>query len=316
MTRKRGRGRIALAATMWVGASACVSPAVGVQIRGKGTSPPQHSSTAEELLETLRKRRPLNEVIPPESASRMEALPSKLLPEGTIIVERTGTITLQDPWWVFSPVADGEPTRVLPNLMLETMVRMVRASKTPLLFVISGEMTVFEDANYLLIRSTSRSTEEAATSPRSDRDAEVLDEKPAKVADDDSATDVLSVLKNQRRRRPAVPDSGEGDHRSVEEHPDVVPGMLDGFALVDRPGRILRRGIWWSLVLESNHSQQAERPLRLLPCSATELMVHTSSLHTGGVVFTVSGEVTSFFGKNYLLPRVVTRRFASGNLRK
>jgi len=45
-------------------------------------------------------------------------------------------------------------------------------------------------------------------------------------------------------------------------------------------------------------------------------MVKESQHRSGGVVFTVSGEVTLFEGENYLLPRVTTRRADTGNLRR
>ena len=48
----------------------------------------------------------------------------------------------------------------------------------------------------------------------------------------------------------------------------------------------------------------------------TQLMVEALAQGATGLVFLVSGEVTSFNGRNYLLPRVARRRFVDGNLRK
>lgn len=293
------------------------------QTRRSRGSPEAGSTTAEELLEALRKRRPANEVIPPQSASRMGKVAAKLLPEGSAMIDRAGAITLDDPWWMFTPADGGKPIRLLPNLTLETMVRMSEASETSLLFAVSGELMVFDEANYLLVRSAPRaqaSFQEQKASPMSpgskERSGDNPDQKPAEVASDDSAADVLDVLRNQSRRRPVIPIADPVDRTDHNRGASDVARLLDGSALIDRPGRITRQGEWWTLVFESDHPDHPEPPMRLLPSSGTELMVRTSARHTGGVVFTASGEVTAFFGKNYLLPRAVTRRFESGNLRK
>jgi len=89
--------------------------------------------------------------------------------------------------------------------------------------------------------------------------------------------------------------------------------LSEGSPLMNRVGRLVRHGSWWTFVSDSNGSEQYEPTLRLLPNHGVELMVGESQ-HGG--VFTVSGEVTSFAGENYLLTRVATRRVDTGNLRK
>lgn len=289
--------------------------AVG-QSSGRGSAPKARQTTAEELLEALRSQRPANEVIPPQSASQMGETAPKLLPEGSVVVDRTGAIMRDGRWWVFTPTDGGNPIRLLPNLTLETIVRMAEASETSLSFAVSGELMVFDGANYLLVRSAPRAKTSVTSSPPDGRDGDMATPKPAEVATDDSASDVLDVLRHQTRGRPVIPNTNPDDHTGNKRGATALADLLDGSALVDRPGRITRQGEWWTLVFEFDDPDHPEAPIRLLPSSGTELMVRTSARHTGGVVFTASGEITSFFGKNYLLPRAVTRRFASGNLRK
>ncbi len=275
-------------------------------------------TTAEELLETLRSRRPANEVIPPQSTTPTDKIEAKLLPEGSVVVDRAGAITSVDQWWTFTS-ADGETKlRLLPNLTLETMVLMTRASKSQLYFSVSGELMVFEDANYLLVRSAPRAkaTPQATITAPESLDADIATPKRPEVATDDSPTDVLDILAKQGRDRPVIPTGEEENSGEGNRGANNFAGMLDGAALVDRPSRVTRQGDWWTLVFESDHPEHPEPPMRLLPCSGTEQMMRSTGQAVGGVVFTVSGEVTSFFGRNYLVPRAVTRRFASGNLRK
>ena len=92
--------------------------------------------------------------------------------------------------------------------------------------------------------------------------------------------------------------------------------MLDGSPVVNRPGRLVREGSWWTLAFESNRPDAAEPPIRLLPNQVLELKVRTSQRGSIGLVFIVSGEATLHDGENYLMTRSVTRRLDLGNLRK
>lgn len=321
MARQSTYRPLTITASLTLCLSPCPVAAFG-QTRGSTTA--ERSTTAEELLEALRKHRPTNEVILPESASQMGQNAPKLLPEGTAVVDRAGSVTRDGAWWVFTSADNADPIRLLPNLMLEAIVRMVETAETSLQFAVSGDLMLFEGANYLLVRSSPRAKVPVgeAKDPKIEVDAQPGSGSAQKhstgtePASDDNAADVLDVLRGQDRERPIFQVPAAGIHGEEARVASVVAGLLDGSALVARPGRVARQGSWWVLVFESDHRDSPEPPMRLLPCSGTERMIRTSADHTGGVVFTVSGEVTSFFGHNYLLARAVTRRVASGNLRK
>lgn len=136
---------------------------------GEDGGPP----TAEELLDALRRARPSREIIPPAGTAAFPP-PSdsgKLLPESAAVVDRTGRLARDGEWWVF--IADpptGEPTlKLLPNVSLEVMVRMTTGGNHVMRFVVSGEVTVFRDENYLLVRLFRRASrpqlDELASSP-------------------------------------------------------------------------------------------------------------------------------------------------------
>ena len=91
---------------------------------------------------------------------RPPAVARSLRLDGTPLVQRVGRLVRQERWWVLVPdsdridAADG-PLRLLPNQAVETMMReSQRGGQT--VFVVSGEITLFENENYLLPRSVTR----------------------------------------------------------------------------------------------------------------------------------------------------------------
>ena len=288
-------------------------------------------TTAEDVLKALQKRRPPNEVIEPASIIARGGAPVKqpLWPEGVAMVSRSGRLMKEGDWWTFVP-EDGDegPLKLLPDATLEGMVRSTVGADSPLRFVVSGEFTVFKGENYLLPRFATRSrapTGDLASAGASDDQpassgvvATASDEPAEAVATDAPVDDVLERL---RRLQPAQTVVATGDDdvggdlrgNTANARHRTTPG---GAPLVDRPGRLMANGDWWSFVFESDHPDHPEPPMKLLPSRNVELMVEASARGTTGLVFIVSGEVTAFKGESYLLPRAARRRIDSGNLRK
>lgn len=81
----------------------------------------------------------------------------KLWPEGHYIADRRGRLVKSGDGWTFVFEADGKsmgdpPIKVLPNRWLEKMESDVAASHEALVFQVSGEVTVYHNENYLLLR--------------------------------------------------------------------------------------------------------------------------------------------------------------------
>jgi len=133
------------------------------------------------------------------------------------------------------------------------------------------------------------------------------------VATDAPVDEVLRVLvgRTPERRLVSVYDRNEAT-RAVAKH-SLLP---DGSPLVERPGRLTSSPDGWVFVFESDRPDYPEPPMALLLNMNTQLMVEALAQDSTGLVFLVSGEVTSFGGRNYLLPRVAQRRIDTGNLRK
>ncbi len=81
----------------------------------------------------------------------------KLLPEGSLIVNRRGRLIRTSGQWLFAFESDGRtmsdpPIVLLPNSWLEKMEADVAASPDPIIFRIGGEVTTYRGKNHLLLR--------------------------------------------------------------------------------------------------------------------------------------------------------------------
>lgn len=133
-------------------------------IRDAQVESPQETGaplTAEDVLRRLREQRPTNVTIAPAGEGRAGDGPggtgvaAPLLPEGSAIVTRPGRLVYDGQWWTFvfesdHPDRPEPPIKLLPNRNLEVMVRAVETRAQGLVFVVSGEVTVFQGENYLL----------------------------------------------------------------------------------------------------------------------------------------------------------------------
>ncbi len=189
--------------------------------------------------------------------------------------------------------------------------------------MLSGELTVFDGENYVLPREAMRAAaSEVNRGIAGEETGETVSAAVAggapntPIASDGSAEDVQAMLRRQRPDETVIPVGTD----SLDGKPTPIAGagrtlLFDGSAVVNRPGRLIRQGTWWVLVSESDHPDHPEPPLRLLPNQGVEAMVRLSQGRAAGPVFLVSGEVTAFFGENYLLTRAVRHRMDMGNLR-
>ena len=105
---------------------------------------------------------------------------------------------------------------------------------------------------------------------------------------------------------------GGRDQESGRHH----PRLPDGHYLVDRAGWLGQEGPWYTFVFESEDAQDPQPPMKLLPNRMLERMVRESEGTTEQVSFKVSGEVTDFFGENFLLLRKSLRKRDLGNLKR
>lgn len=81
--------------------------------------------------------------------------------------------------------------------------------------------------------------------------------------------------------------------------------MPEGTYVSDRRGRLVKQGSDWLLAFESDGKVLADPPILLLPNRWLEKMETDVTASPDAMIFRVSGEVTSYRGRNYLLLRKV-----------
>jgi hypothetical protein len=129
--------------------------------------------TAEEIMQRLlehRARRPLvlpervTTVSPDDNDSREtdgEASPTgrrkQSWPEGALLIDTIGRILPTDDGWTFTFEDRGDepahpPIRLLPSRLLENAIAISAGGTRGTVFVVSGEITLHDGTNYLLLR--------------------------------------------------------------------------------------------------------------------------------------------------------------------
>ncbi|NOT01428.1 MAG: hypothetical protein HOP29_12455 [Phycisphaerales bacterium] len=123
-----------------------------------------HAPTQEEIIQMFKKQTPVDEPVRPVGATAAagDGTPDgSLLREGQYITDYVGRLSEEGPWRMLrfesdSAAAPMAPIRLLPNQLLERMVRETEAASEGVLYVVSGEVTMFESENYLLLRKVLR----------------------------------------------------------------------------------------------------------------------------------------------------------------
>jgi hypothetical protein len=119
-----------------------------------------------------------------------DAGPIHRLREGTQIVEALGHFRVLGDRVMFHTSDGGRSLGGLPNLNLERIVRTVRDHSEPVLWSVTGTVTEFQGANFILIERAllkSQKTESAATPP--DRSAERKAPRPRPETEDRSTSE-------------------------------------------------------------------------------------------------------------------------------
>ncbi len=88
--------------------------------------------------------------------------------------------------------------------------------------------------------------------------------------------------------------------------------------IVDRIGRIAYDpdDKYWLFVFESDGKSLLEPPIAILPSKLLEIVEQTLQKSSQPVKFRISGQVTRYQNKNYLLLRKVLIDLSKGNLGK
>lgn len=117
----------------------------------------------EEIIRAFQRDRPVSAPVSPMRPAG-PPMPTgqygTLIREGEYLSDLSGRLGREGTWWTFefdsdAPQAPRPPIRLLPNQMLERVVRESEASPGAT-YIVSGEVTLYDFENYLLLRKVLR----------------------------------------------------------------------------------------------------------------------------------------------------------------
>lgn len=128
---------------------------------------PQSQPTAKDIINAFESERPVNRPVRTRTRSTGRGRESdknaaRLMRDGQYVNKARGRLVREALWWTFvsesdTPDSPIPPLRLLPNQQLARIVMESEASAEKPVFVLSGEVTLFESQNFLLIRTAMRS---------------------------------------------------------------------------------------------------------------------------------------------------------------
>ncbi len=234
-----------------------------------------------------------------EDGTQIHTMPTMLLREGSVATQVRGRLEHDEETsrWRFRIDADHPDfsrftLQLLPNLYLGEMRQVYEnANDQEVIFEVTGEVTVYDRENYLLVQTPPRVVAQAA---RTDDEAD----------DDDRAADrqrtAADRMREMRERGGETARRPDVETTSIGHDDRLVP---EGTIILQRRARMSRgTGGSWRVVFEADASGEADPPMTLLPCLLLE-QLEVRARRTGGrEPILISGRVTVHRGRNYLLP--------------
>jgi hypothetical protein len=261
-------------------------------------------------------------IVQPGTPSTGAALaPGQLVRQGSFIVSRRGRVVRGDAGeviFVFDADAQGKaeaPMVLLPISHLQNLERIADKADASTRFNISGQVTSYHQRNYLLMDRPAEIVRVApvATPSEPAMPAAKPSDEPKPAPSDASDPDAMmkSMEKSAASRdtaRPIVaPAAPAPAPTAASDTPAPAMGsgkaQREGTFIASRRGRLIRQPTGeWNLTFDADASGKSDAPMPLLPC--LNLMAMEKLAERGGesATMSVSGVVTFYKGKNYLLP--------------
>ena len=256
------------------------------------------------------------------------AEPAPLLPDGATLTNVEGVLIRPqagDPWHL-RLAGDAAPTDgrvrdlvLMPSRVLEDMERSQADGDGT--FLVTGDVTLFDGRNWLMPRHAEARTAHThrdvpttePASPDAPEDDSPQDGTPedamrAGTSDGDSIEDIVADLQSTIRTLPRTLDTGTD---FAGEQSDE----LDGTLMHARRGRLLRgRHGAWVLVFDADAWGQGDEPAVLLPSPMLEQLIRQGRRADYREPIHLSGSITRYRGRRFLIPTAVTPLYERPNL--
>ena len=253
-----------------------------------------------------------------------------LLPEGSFIREASGTLDRsgQNQPWTFT-ISNGDADQkliLLPsNLLEEIEVETTDRSDQTVNFILSGQVLLYRNRNYLILEHVEMETEHAqrpgtqlptvVEEPPGDPDEAVPDGQQPEATgnpddpwadedDDDFYTDdqgdsVAAIVAQLKQDVGPLKQSVDRSGELMQ----AAEGATEGNLLISRRCRLTRsnRGAW-VVVFDADSRGLREPPMVLLPSATLRSMEYWARATGLNRPLLISGQVYTFRGRHFLLP--------------
>ena len=232
-----------------------------------------------------------------------------LMREGTYLTRALGTIDHDQAVgaWAFTTVDNSkdDPRQtfgLLPSSALEDMLGIVKSRGDGVRFEVTARVLVYDGMNFILpsigtpvtdVKKDATQASQPATGEASSAPSNSLD-----TTDDEVADRLESRL---RDRIGSLPISSD---RPAAERGAVSTTMQEGTRLQNRRGAIVRdqRSGTWRFVFDAVGRSTLDPAMEILPCLLLDRLQRAAAISDLPTSVLISGEVTRFQGRNYLLP--------------
>lgn len=246
-------------------------------------------------------------VVPGGEALSFELAGRKFYPEGTFLVARVGGVvrTSTDDFLFLAAPANGAdegqpreaPMILLPSQKLQLLASAMSERSSAPLTTISGQVFVYSDRMYLLVTAFAFTSSAPAPAPA-----------PVTEASDPRAEDLIRQLEAAKGGPRLIDPSSVGGKRFSAR--DNIKGekkegvLAEGTVLSSRRGRLVRAAAEGELLLtfDNDPDSPGAASMPLLPCKLLQQLEQAASVRGEEVEFRVTGRVTVYHGRNYLLP--------------
>ncbi|HCD34512.1 MAG TPA: hypothetical protein DER01_19035 [Phycisphaerales bacterium] len=156
-------------------------------------------------------------------------------------------------------------------------------------------------------------------------------------ADNDAADVVDQMMKKMKQQQPVVEPTERPSASATEKRPalspspkidldpkilGIAPGMpkpklrREGEFVVNRQGRLLRSNDGQHMVFayKSDSKLQPEPPMIVVPCQLLQNMEEMMLERGDQITFSITGQILSYHGTNYILPTMMKPAIDMGNL--
>jgi hypothetical protein len=230
-------------------------------------------------------------------------------PEGSLLPARQGQVMrARSGEMIFVPSAAGEGSRPEPAMVLlgcQRLSQLDSAAAAPGFtgsVVLSGQVFVYHERHYLL------PTVYSVHGPADTDEAPVSGKKPEKgqpktTPADPRAEDLIKELESQRslpRTLDPAP-TAPAPATSGREARSLIP---EGTVIVMRRGRLIRQPGEegrFAFAFDNDNNSPAPAPMLLLPCAELQKLEALVAGHGEDLAYKISGRVTTYQGRNYLL---------------